>query len=410
MRARAAAVAAAVILLTACEEKGAPLSRPATAPNKAAPSRNVLDFGLGAAVVSRTGELTLESSALRAIDGDAVSAWTSPTNDIEQTLVFSLPAPARIEKIGVRTPLAPHSRMAAMNVEASADGIEFSALANLRLEKTDQMQWFDAPFEQARYVRVLVTEGGSQMASLQAIELEGEWLQPPSTPPIADCWTINQAPASFADRGGRVAGYIGRENPIQFDGGRRGAVYRFAWAQGGAWGYGLVTLTPDGKRFSGLRWFQDAAVHSFGGSWFGDRSPCQPAGMQPDRVVDTFLASAGWYPLYSLHFDANDRLDEDASRGGLQIIANVARRMGAKPVTLIVREYEESEPEANRRRTDARAASLRDVLARAGADVSRIDCISAGSANSRRPTDTAAMRQLYGVVEIDITGTVRSGF
>jgi hypothetical protein len=407
---RSSAAIVATILLIACREEGAPLSRPASAPSTTSVSRNVLDFGLGAAVVSRTGELTLESSALRAIDGDPLSAWASPTNDTQQTLVFSLPAPASIEKIGIRTSPAPHSRTIAMTVEASSDGTQFSQLANLRLEHTDQPQWFDAPFADARYVRVLVTEGGSQMATLQSVELEGEWRGQRSTPPIEDCWTINQAPASFAEREGRIAGSIGDDNPIQFDGGRKDAVYRFAWARGGSWGYGLVTLTPDGKHLSGLRWFQDAAVHSYGGGWYGERRPCQTSGMQPDRVVDTFLGSAGWYPLYSLHFNEHDQLDEAASRGGLQVIANVMRRIGNKRMTLIAREYDGSTREANQRRTDTRLASLRDVLTRTGADLSQIDFVSAGSTNPRRPTDTAAMRQLYGVVEIDITGTVRSGF
>jgi hypothetical protein len=407
VRARAATVAA-LVLLTGCREKSAPLSKRAAAPSTSSVSRNVLDVGLGAAVVSRTGELTLESSALRAIDGDPISAWTSPTNDIQQTLVFSLPAAARIEKIGIRTP--PPSPVAALTVEASSDGKQFSPLANLRLDRTPDPQWFDAPAAEARFIRVSIGEGGAQVASLQSIELEGEWLGPRVTPPIADCWTINGESSSFAEREGRVAGFIGSESPTQFDGGRNGAVYRFAWTRGGEWGYALVTLTPDGKHFGGLRWFQDAAVHSFGGSWFGERRACQPSGMQPDRVVDTFLASAGWYPLYSLHFDETGALDEPASRGGMQIIADVARKLGKKRLTIIGREYTEASPEANRRQTDDRLASLRNALTNAGADLSRIDFVSAGSANARRPVNTAVMRQLYGVVEIDITGTVRSEF
>ena len=64
---------------------------------------NLLNLAYGAALVSRTGELNLESSAVNAIDGFSFSSWSSSPGAPEQTLVFALGGPSRIEQLGVTT-------------------------------------------------------------------------------------------------------------------------------------------------------------------------------------------------------------------------------------------------------------------------------------------------------------------
>jgi hypothetical protein len=94
--------------LIACREPVKPAPQTAAAPEPpmdVLEQGNLMNMALGASVVSRTAELTLDNSAIRAIDGDPLSTWTSPPSDNLQTIVFSAAAPMRIEQIGMRTPI-----------------------------------------------------------------------------------------------------------------------------------------------------------------------------------------------------------------------------------------------------------------------------------------------------------------
>lgn len=409
---RRPACALLLALVAACRsETTAPPAPAAARPALEAERANLLNIGYGAAVVSRTGELTLEHSALRAIDGDASSRWSSPPNDPRQTLVFSLPAPARIEKLGVLIPPAPPVTIKTLTLATSADGVTFAPVEGIEVTPRSEIQWFSAAVPSARFVRVDVTEGGDQVASLQSVQLQGRWLAPPAAAPIEDCWAVNEMTGSFAEREGRVGGWLDTSpQQTQIDGGRQGAVYRFAWARGPQWGHALVTLTPDGKRLSGMKWHELTGGHSVGGTWFGERTPCQATGMNPDLVVETFLRQAGWYPLYSLHFDDSDALIETSSAGGLRLIENIVKSGSSQRVRLAAREYHEETPEANRRRAEKRLQTLRAALAKRRVDLSRVDFAPLGVDEPRIAVTTEAMRLMYGAVEIQIAGAGRSAF
>ena len=378
----------------------------------AAEQRNLLNMGSGAAVVSRTAELTFENSAIRAIDGDPDSLWASPPLDFEQTLVFSLPAPVRIEEIGIRTPLSAAARTEALTIDWSADGETFNPLLSPTLQPSMKPQIFKASADNVRYIRLHVTDGGAQIAALQSVLIHGTWLAPPSVPPLAGCFTINETAARFHESNGRVSGFVGDDESQFVDGGVDDATYRFAWTRGPEWGYALVTLTPDGQTLNGLTWHEEAAAHSFGTSWYGSRQSCGGSGQRvdADAVVRTFLRRSGWYPLFSLHFDESGGLIEARSGGGLDVIRMVQQRAQGHRIRIIAREYRASSADEARKRAIARLESIHNALTRHGVDVSRIDFVAAGSDSPRRPVDIEVMRRFYGVVEIEVPETARSAF
>ncbi|MGZ8867842.1 MAG: discoidin domain-containing protein [Thermoanaerobaculia bacterium] len=345
------------------------------------------------------------------MDGDENSRWGSPPNDPEQTIVFSLAAPARVEKLGVLIPPAPPTTIRSLTLATSEDGISFTPVEGVEVKASSEMQWFPAAVPSARYVRVEITEGGHQLASLQSIHLSGEWLSPPTVAPIEDCWAVNEMAGSFADREGRIGGWLDTSpEKTQIDGGRHGSVYRFAWARGPQWGHALVTLTPDGKRLSGMKWHELTGGHSVGGTWFGERRSCSASGMNPDLVVETFLRQAGWYPLYSLHFDDSDALVVQSSAAGLRLIEYIVRSGSSQRIRLAAREYHEETPEANRRRAEKRLGTLRDALAKRGVDLTRIDFAPLGVDEPRIAVTNEAMRLMYGAVEIQIPGAGQTAF
>ncbi|HUP46414.1 MAG TPA: discoidin domain-containing protein [Thermoanaerobaculia bacterium] len=399
----AAATLAALLLLARCGETAAP-------PETDSERNNLLNAGYGAAVIARTGELTLQDSAMRAIDGDPESAWKSPPYDPKQTLVFSLPAPVRIERLGLQTTSRAGELTRALTFEVSEDGETFEQVLDVKVKPANDPQLFDAPVPRARYVRVNVLEGGSPFASLRSIRVHGQWLAPPTVAPLTGCWTINGNPARFIEREGRIEGIIEEDEPLLFSGGVHGATYLLTWAKGPQWGEGLVTLSPDGERLSGLRWHEEPAAHSNGNGWFGARTACSPDGVAADRVWERFLAAEGWYPLFSLYFDETDSLVDGQSAGGLDIIANVARRLPSQRIRLVGREHRESTAEENRKRAAARLQSLRTAMEKRGIDVARIDFHPVGSESPRRPTPSAALRLLYSVVEMQIAEPAQSAF
>src|SRR6266545_7214875 len=163
------------VLIGAC--RGAPAPPPArAAEGGGAPRRNdsergnLLNIALGASVVSRTAELTLDWSALRAIDGDPVSAWNSPSYDAkDQSIVFALPARTRIEKLGIRTEKEESLRAATLQVDSSMDGVNFAPLASLKLVPTGDLQLFSVRPRDIIYLRVTTVDVPGRFATLQSV-------------------------------------------------------------------------------------------------------------------------------------------------------------------------------------------------------------------------------------------------
>lgn len=376
----------------------------AAAPQPDAEERgNLLNIARGASVVSRTAELTLENSALRAIDGDRDSPWSAPPDDPQQTLLFSLPARARIERLGIRTPLTDSIRLKSVQVEISLDGRSFSPFAAADLGTSAETQFMDITPAEARWIRVSMG-GASRFASIQTLYVGGKLLEPADAAPLAGCWTVNGFDAAFAEHDGTISGTIGspRGEPMAVDGGKDGPTYRLVWTKAGFRGYALVTLSPDGQSFSGGQWFEEPIAYAFGGTWYGERRPCAVGESQLDSsFADGYLQRAAHYPLYGLHFDPSGRLDEKQSGKALRALMYLAGHPSSHRLRVVSHEYREQTPDANRRLAQARLDSLRNALQRRGVSLSGIDLATAGSESPRQPIENETMRVLYGVIEVE---------
>jgi len=398
-------VATLALLIASCNggAGGVPARRPAAgtpvAPRKirdAEERGNLLNIALGASVVSRTAELTLEQSALRAIDGDPDSAWNSPPNDVKQTIVFALPGMTRIEKVGLKTPRAPVFRVSAVQFDSSTDGVNFAPLSTLQIPPSEGVQLFAVPPRDVVYLRVTILEATGQFARLESVQVRGTAQQPPVQQTIDGCWSINGLPSSFATDHGRTTGTIGGDHPLSFDGGTDGVVYRFIWTSGPDWGFGAIDTAPDGKHLSGLRWYVEPIEFSAAESWFGERTKCGAA-MNREDVSQKFLLRAGRFPLYALRFEANGALNENESASTLDELASLARQ---KRYRLVSREFRMGDAAANRKRAQQRLDSLRAALQKRGVDPSRFDWQAIGSDSPPRSMESEVQRVLYGVIEL----------
>jgi hypothetical protein len=404
--------AATLVVLLTCACREAPPAAPppptATAAKPVAEKRdpgetlNLLDMAHGAAVVSRTAELMLEASAIRAIDGDQNTGWSTPPGDTNQSIVISMPARARVEEIGIRSPLNDQLRVNNVSVEASTDGRTFTTLAEPALQSANDTQTFPVTATDAQYLRLTITGATGGIATISSVQAHGKFVTTPKPGPIAQCWSVNGLPTQFSEQAGAVRGRSGSGSaPLRFDGGVEGALYRFAWVRGPDRGYTAITVSPAGEGLSGIRWFVKPIPKNFGGSWFGEKGDCPPSAPFQSLVAH-FLGRGESYPLFGLHFDDQDRVVIPSSEEALAVIAGVVGTAGSRKVEILSRELRENDDGANMRRARARLDSLRTVLAARRVNVGLLVFTPSDTPVDPDALRTDLFRAMNSVVEISL--------
>ncbi|HYH06260.1 MAG TPA: discoidin domain-containing protein [Thermoanaerobaculia bacterium] len=406
MRIRAAAL---VCLALACNRAPEP---PATAtvadpPLHAAPAPpsanvdddNLLNIAYGAALVSRTAENTLEGSAVHGIDGIGPTNWASPPGDPNQTLVYSFAAPSRVEQLGIWTGTPEANVPDAVRFEASMDAKSWREVHVL--VPTGSTTANVTPFE-ARYLRITTRDAKDYQATVGSFQAIGRELAPPSFPSLEGCWTINFEQARFTQRGARITGTIG---DTLVDGGTDGRVARLMWKRGATWGYAVATVTPDGRNLSATTFHEEPRVQYVGAAWIGSR--CEPSGAgrpevdaQAERPESPTLDALKRHALFGLAFDPNDQLLIEPSAATLDELAALKTRF-----RLVAHEFAYATPEENKRRADARLASLRAALLARGVDLARIEFVASGSQRPDTEAAYAVERLLWSRIDLEFSGT-----
>lgn len=334
---------------------------------------NLLNLASGAAVASRTGEIHLESSAVHAIDGIGRTLWSSPPGDPNQTLVLSLGAPSRIERLGVTTVDEAHLVQTEVRFEASLDGESWREVLVFEPKPLLDPQLADVtPFE-ARYLRVTTSHPQRVDVRLRSIHALGTETALPAPPRFGGCWTINGNAARLVQRGSHLAGIVLTDPPTRLLGDVEGRVARLMWMRGYAWGYLALTLTPDGERLSGLQFHEEVAIGHATAGWFGTRRPACDALAASGTAAEDILRQAGRWSMYGIAFDQRDRLINLVSRETLDTAAALIAATPSQRFRVVARELREKNVEKNRTRAEARIRALRAAFETRGTDLSRVD-------------------------------------
>ena len=400
---RPAVVLLAALALLACD-KEAPPPEPAkpAALRAIAPDRdsdNLLNIGHGASVVSRTGEIHLDNSAVQAIDGMQTTFWSSSPGWPAETLVYSLLAPARIRQIGI-SPVMGDELPQRVSLDGSLDGKKWTELATIRTEQHESRQLASVtPPVVAQYIRVRVLDQQTYYAHIRAVHVLGDEAAPPQTPPFTGCWTLNGRRALLTQDRARITGVIETNPPTYLDGGTDNRVAMVMWVQGPAWGYAALTRTPDGAHVTGLRFYNDVKNEHIGESWMGDRvedrQSCLslPPG-QAGLPVLHFLQTAKHYSVFGLVFDDRGRVVEELSGAALDTIRELA------PRRIVAHEFTFDDHEQNKQRAAAKIAGLRAALQARGVDVASIEFTNSGSTLEGHDTASTVQRLLATRVDI----------
>ena len=366
------------------------------APDDSVERRNLLNIARGAAVVSRTAEMSLENSALRTIDGDPTSDWFTPTGDTQQTITYSLAARSRIVSVGVSS--SPKFPAKTVLFETSLDGKQFTQLTSLPLDVRAGDQMINVPPVEASYVRMTTAESYGVNLDLRVVHAQGAELEQPARRSIDGCWAINTFPAAFTERGASAYGWFDQRERMWLQGGFDGRVWRFLWIRGPQFGLVALTMPPDSSHLSGLKWFEDADPYKIGDSLFGDRRECaEPQSPGPD-VLTTFLDRQHWAPLYGLRFDDANQLVVNESEAALK---ELAKLIATRPVRLVSREMRGATALADRQVSQLRLNSLKVELTRRHVDLSRVTYAALGRDQFRTAVWSEIMRTLQSAIEVE---------
>ena len=386
----------AVCLALACARKEPP---PPAAQPAPPPPPNLLELTKGAAVVSRSGEALLNVSAVRAIDGDEGTSWANPPDDLKQTLVFSLPARARIDQLGITTSSKPPTDIRSAHFELSEDGEHFTDAGTFAFNVKKDPQLYPIRPAAARFVRVtsLAGEAGPYL-QINTVHAIGALTEPLPQKSIAGCWTIGADPAELVQSGAFASGYIGGTLDTWLEGGFDGRVFRFAWIRGKEYGLAAIGLTPDSNHLSGVVWHEEAIQSSqfFAPDWLGERCggqapPPVRTGEQP--VLHAYLERFGYAPLYGLRFDDAGHLDETESAAQIDRILPLI-----KPNARFVAHELLGNPAASQVKLD----TLRAALQRRGVNLTGVEFVAMGDREPRRQATIGLTKAMYNTVELQI--------
>lgn len=362
-----------------------PISALAQQPDDAPDRDNLANLAYGASIASRTGESTLDYSAVQLIDGDPVSTWLSPLHAPEQSIVVALPSRSRIEQLGAHRGASPRSGVNSLRIERSLDGVTFEPYTILHLAANGLYQMSPVPPAEATYLRVTTAEPTGAWAQLNSFVVRGKPVEPVAPRSLDGCWSINRnTAASFEQHGNSFSGSIG---DLSVDGGSDGRAFRFVWTRGPQFGMGILTLTPDGRHLTGIKWYEEANPLFLGGSWFGDRVSCGAKHAKREDVFPVFLNRFGRFPFYSLSFDEQAKL----LPGSEPALDRLAKHLAANPRTLW---------NLTNHGDARRLATLRAALAQRGVNLANVAFVQATA--PRREAFTQPTRALYDNIDLEI--------
>lgn len=329
---------------------------------------NLLTLARGASVLERTGENMLTTSAAHAIDGDAESHWQMPNGGASQTMTVALAAPTRITRLGVMTTKEADGVPQKVQFAESNDAQTWRGVATIEPKATNDPQTVAVtPFD-ARFLRVSVIEPVEHTAFMRAVIVNGQELASRALPSLEGCWSINGLSSRFVQRGSSVSGVIGEASVT---GGTDGRAFRIMWRKGPTWGVGIISVDPQRRALSGLRFFEDALnFRDNGGAWLGTPAPCVEARIDETEIAAAVLQRAARWMIYG--------------DSAIDTAATLIRRAPSRRFRIVA-------PDA------ARMNAVRDALRSRGVDVARIGFeVAAAEANTEPQRALADGVALYG--------------
>lgn len=334
---------------------------------------NRLGFFNGAVIVNRTGELSLEMSALNAVDGDDGTLWSTPPGDVQQSMTIALPARSRIDQVGLSNGNLARKWRAVQRLrfEGSDDGTVFRLLKDIEVETLAQHQLTRIEPADVNYMRVSILSSfnSKEASDVVGIEARGRELEPPARGLVSGVWSLNGETARFAGTETIFHGVVETSPPTYIEGGWDGRIMRFLWFRGEEYGFGLLSVDTRSEALNGFLWYREPIQPFLGGPWFGEKKEKNEGAVPAPRVIETFLQHSGRVPVYQIEFDERNRVLPGSDASPFQ------RALRLHPRGMNVNLHEvctDPSARAPNERMNARARALEAFLVKQGIDSSLI--------------------------------------
>ncbi|MFN2238619.1 MAG: discoidin domain-containing protein [Thermoanaerobaculia bacterium] len=362
---RTAIALALILALSGCERTPAAPDEGATILRDTDP--NLLTMLNGATVVDRTGEASLQLSAIHAIDGDHSTVWATPPDDLEQTVTIALGREVMVKRLGIHFGSMRTTQPAgALLFEGSLGGAEFTPLGTIEAQRQPE-NWLEIEPIAVSHLRVTILRAfaeNSTSAQVPTLLADGETQLLPPVPDLRGHWRINNFEATISTAERVIQGVTTEDPPRVFRGAWDGRAVRLSWSRGLEHGVGLLVAEPEGKALNAIMWHLKAHPPFATPVWFGERSGKPEGVVTAPSIKDAFFRTEGRFPMHDLVFDGAALLP-----GSEQTLRSLVRLIEANPAGTFrfaahyVSEGTEREDiEMSKRRLD----SLRGELERLG--------------------------------------------
>lgn len=382
---RAILAISVLFAVAACREQPKAGAKPAAPPREeevVLDRDNLLDLTRGSVVIHRTGEGRLASSAMHAIDGSDATAWSTPPDDLQQSVTIELTAPSRVKRIGFSTGKLVDAARAAKEIsfESSMDGINFEKLASPSFARTGDRQTVDVPQRETRFIRATLVSnyGDPQVTDVLSLVAHGDQDVLRGSTPLTGEWMLNRTRARLAEQGWILRGEIEMNPIMSIFGTRYENIIPFVWVRGDKqFGVGVISANRSAERLNSMWYFEEAFPIFAGEPWFGEKLSTQ-ATIRNENVVEEFFRRAGRVPLYDFRrsIDQIERIVKENSEQRLRFVAHEFRRKTAAE---------------NRKVAESEIAALKNALQARGIDLARLEFVAAGSDRWQKPSSTIEM-------------------
>lgn len=380
--------------------------------------KNFLSFGAGALVASKTSET--EESSRFLIDEAEFNGWTTADNQTEnQSIVLELPARTTLKTIAFDTrqpTYYDHRAVKDVKVEVSdasaTDGFQTIFEGSLK-EDIDKQNFPVSQTVAGRFVRYTAKNSFGSPKVIFTKEIRGYGEQEPlaALTNVSGTYAVKgSGNLHLKQEGTTVIGCYDDGTGRIIEGGIEGRVVAFKWQDvSDLKGSGVISLTPDAKKFISVSWLGDKksydtlALGDKTGDKIGNCKQMPELDGKADAIKDKLkegLSKNGRAVAYGINFDFNSDKIKDESKPILEKIVALLKEDASWLMTIEGHTDNIGGESFNKTLSEKRAAAVMNYLTTAGIAATRLNSAGFGLSSPVASNETEAGRAQNRRVEL----------
>ena len=373
--------------------------------------QSLVSFSSGALFVEKAPEYSAGWGNFMITDENPRTGWCSPKGKIlNNVLVIELAEKSVFDRLEFDTGNIDKKGRGAKDVlvELSDDGPTegFVRIASVSLIDKEDNQSFPVTVDTSgKWLRLTIqnNHGSSEYTELMDFRAFGKQLTKTPLPDVSGTYKTNYNDFHLRQQGTSVTGCYEYKQGL-LNGGIEDRIMKFTWRETGQKGPAIMIFASDGKKFTGLWWYE-GKEDSPGQIWNGTKTsqdvggcPHWAGGIQEQMTKE--LLEFGRVRLYGINFDVGSDIIRDESKPTLDKI--VAMLKSESAMQLIIEGHTDSDgpTDQNQILSQQRAESVKLYLVSGGISSSRLSTKGYGESTPVAPNITAAGKAQNRRVEL----------